>query len=123
MLSGLMLTLPYSHQINLGVFALRKHILLQCWRQHRQRIPVILKQMQTRQSTAEAEQTTRSSEQKALKGEETSKHLRRIACDYIVCFLEINSALIEGTAEGVPVVNGQTLAEEQAGFEGTQHCS
>eukprot|EP01092_Planopodium_desertum_P011218 TRINITY_DN5126_c0_g2_i1.p1 TRINITY_DN5126_c0_g2~~TRINITY_DN5126_c0_g2_i1.p1 ORF type:complete len:772 (+),score=212.08 TRINITY_DN5126_c0_g2_i1:32-2347(+) len=109
------LTFLESHQFDkrfqgsIGVHALRKFLLNRTWRAYQDTIPSILKRLRQRKADS----------QLALKSIQTqltqfgSTHLRSIANDYVVNFLQTIQTLIAGTSEGNPAVNGQTLSEEK----------
>jgi len=98
-------------QANIGIHAIRKFLLNKAWRSYQDSIPSILKQLRRRKT--EATMTLKS-----IQGQLTrfgSTHLRSIANEYVVNFLQCIQNLISGTSEGNPLVNGQTLSAEKLG--------
>lgn len=94
---------------NIGLHALRRHLLSRTWKSYQEGVPEILKCLRQRKA-----ETIRNIEHtKAQLESFNASKLRSIANNHIVEFLQIIDRLIAGTSEGNPTVTGQTLAEEK----------
>lgn len=101
---------PNRYERNIGVHALRRYLLNLAWRSYQEAIPRILKHLRSKKQVTE--QRLKEVQQQ-LSGLDSSK-LRSLASNYVINFLQIVEQLIEGTSEGNPAVNGQTLEEEKS---------
>ncbi|PRP78525.1 hypothetical protein PROFUN_13582 [Planoprotostelium fungivorum] len=97
------------HESQIGIHAVRHYVLDYAWRFYEESIPRVLKQLRVKK--AETTKQTRQL-QAQLAALDTSK-LRSLASNYVITFLQTVERLIEGTSEGNPGVNGQTLDEEK----------
>eukprot|EP01112_Ceratiomyxa_fruticulosa_P007636 TRINITY_DN1984_c0_g3_i2.p1 TRINITY_DN1984_c0_g3~~TRINITY_DN1984_c0_g3_i2.p1 ORF type:complete len:781 (-),score=209.36 TRINITY_DN1984_c0_g3_i2:158-2500(-) len=94
----------------LGIHALRKYLLNLVWRSYQECIPRVLKHLRARRTITEQSLKEVESQLQSL----DSSKLRAIASGYAVGFLQVIEQLLEGTSEGNPTVNGQTLEEEKS---------
>jgi hypothetical protein len=94
---------------NIGLHALRRHLLSRMWKNYQEGVPEILKCLRQRKTTTER---SLESVRKQLEGLNGSK-LRAIANTFVTDFLQLIERLLAGTAEGNPTVTGQTLSEEK----------
>eukprot|EP01111_Echinosteliopsis_oligospora_P000111 TRINITY_DN1010_c1_g1_i3.p1 TRINITY_DN1010_c1_g1~~TRINITY_DN1010_c1_g1_i3.p1 ORF type:complete len:918 (-),score=330.40 TRINITY_DN1010_c1_g1_i3:58-2811(-) len=96
---------------SIGVHSLRRWLLNQAWKNYQDSIPRILKHLRSKK-TASVEQLRDVDLQ--IDSLNAGK-LRGIASNYVVSFLQILEQLLQGTVEGQPTINGQTLDEEKQG--------
>jgi arginine repressor len=97
------------YDANIGIHALRRHVLNLTWKSYQESIPRILKHLRAKKIDAEKRIKEVDSQLNSL----DSSKLRSIASNYVVNFLQVVERLIAGTSEGNPSVNGQTLEEEK----------
>lgn len=94
---------------NIGIHAFRKHLLNKIWKSYQEGIPEVLKCIRNKKSKTEILIKDTSKQLETF----NESYLRTLYKNYCVKFLQTLNQLIEGTSEGMPMINGQTLEEEK----------
>jgi len=96
----------YEPRIGAGAF--KKYLMEVCWKRYQDSKPEVLKRLREMKD----ETAQRAGEVRAQAGRMQSYMLRATAGDYVTAFLLNITKLINGTLEGNPAQNGQTMQEE-----------
>ncbi len=93
----------------IGAHTLKRHLLERTWKHHHEKVPSLLKYL-----SKEKKDVSLSIDRVGMQLDDLQTHkLRSIASSYLIDFLHTISRIINGTAEGLPTVYGETSKEER----------
>eukprot|EP01097_Dermamoeba_algensis_P005159 TRINITY_DN3281_c0_g1_i1.p1 TRINITY_DN3281_c0_g1~~TRINITY_DN3281_c0_g1_i1.p1 ORF type:complete len:799 (-),score=234.08 TRINITY_DN3281_c0_g1_i1:117-2513(-) len=93
----------------IGVFNLRHYLINLAWKSYQDGVPRILHTIRAKKEETDNQHQKIQDQLNSLE----CPRLRAIASVFVTEFLQLIERLIEGTSEGNPAVNGQTLDEEK----------
>lgn len=109
------------HEQLIGSLAMRKHVFEIALKKYQDSIPDLLKQVR---QLKKARSDNLHFIQQQIRTLDNNK-LRSLASNYASDYLQYLVALLQGSLEGNPAINGQTLEEEKAitGFMNMVECT